>query len=254
MNYEDNTESKIPHMSSIWLDEDEDSEKLYNFQSEKFLLADEEDRSLKIYMVENNNVNKSIRTVPVSPTTENSPTFPPVSIETSKNRFSSSENDILTTDTSSISRSNSTNSVSRNLTSLRGKLLGKLKKKWNNRTLTSEMKKEVISTPFHFQHIFHANLDAPIGNNYVPKKDMMIDTDNGYDEFTEAPSNVHNNSTLCCPESPESPVIFSKAYCTEEIKSFEFDRDYRRIRNSDTTNISFEMENCLNFTSYDTTA
>ncbi|CAB4252131.1 similar to Saccharomyces cerevisiae YHR061C GIC1 Protein of unknown function involved in initiation of budding and cellular polarization [Maudiozyma barnettii] len=258
MNQNNTMESRIPHISSIWLDEDEDSEKLYNFQSEKFLRDDEEDGSLKIYMMDNNEVNKSIRTVPVSPLSEKVPTFPSSLTGSNKKRFSlyrypSPENDILTTDTSNITRSNSSKSVSSNLTSLRGKLLGKLKKKWNNNVVSSEKKKEVISTPFNFQHIFHANLDAAMGSDCIPKKNAILDTENDLDEITEVSSNIYNGSSIGFSEIPESPITFGKAYCTEEIKSFEFDRDYRRVRNSDTTNMSFEMENCLNFSSYDTT-
>ncbi|KAG0657274.1 hypothetical protein C6P45_002454, partial [Maudiozyma exigua] len=166
MNRNKSISSRVPHMSSIWLDKDENIEKLYNFQSEQFLRDEEDGENFQIFLMNSSIVSEEIRTVPVSPLSQHSPTFPPTPSRNSSNISpayisSSYDSDILTTDTSDISSdlSKTKKTKSGNLKSVRQKLLGRLRKKWGRNYVSNDKKKNAISTPFHFQHIFHANLE-----------------------------------------------------------------------------------------------
>ena len=251
MNRNKSLSSTVPHMSSIWLDKDENTEKLYNFQSEQFLRDEEDDEDFQIFLMNSSIISEVIKTVPVSPLRQESPVFPasprrntsnisPVHIDTSY------DNDMLTTDTSDISSDfdKTKRTTSDNLKSMKKKLLGRLRREWGRNTVSEGKKKGEISSPFHFQHIFHANLENNLaGSN--KQAGLTVDTTMEYDEALDSSSNINVPSSMEFSESTSSPITFGKAYCTEEIKSCEYDRDFRRLRNSDATQVSFEMENYL---------
>lgn len=251
MNRDKSISSRLPHMSSIWLDKDENIEKLYNFQSEQFLRDEEDEEDYQVFLMDSSIISKDIKTVPVSPLSHHSPVFHPsprrnTSNISPMNIDTSYDSDMLTTDTSDISSqlNGTKKTTSSNLKSMRQKVLGKLRKKWGRNYISEEKKKDEISSPFHFQHIFHANLE----NNLTAtnkQKCLTVDTTIEYDDVLDSSSNINVPSSMKFSESPSSPITFGKAYCTEEIKSCEYDRDFRRLRNSDTTQVSFEMESYL---------
>lgn len=252
MNRNKSISSRVPHMSSIWLDKDENIEKLYNFQSEQFLRDEEDDENFQIFLMNSSIVSEDVRTVPVSPLSQHSPTFPSSSSRNSSNISpvninSSYDSDVLTTDTSDVSSdlSKTKKTKSGNLKSMRQKLLGRLRKKWGSNYVSNDKKKNSISTPFHFQHIFHANLENNLTTSNKQNGLTVDTTGQRNDDALDNSSNIDVTSSMASAGSPISPITFGKAYCTEEIKSSEYDRDFRRLRNSDTTQVSFEMENYL---------
>lgn len=207
----------LPRMKSIWLDEDEDSEKLYNFQSEKFLHNNEEYNKIQISLLNSHRVDENIRLIPVSPNSQ------PIE------KFPNFENEL------NLSKKNCT--LASNKSSVKEKLLSKLKIEWNKldyyanyRHRQSESKKDLITGPYDFQHIIHADFNSSLMTNDFTK-----------DRNTKTSNETDDNATANTSE-PQKLTTFSKAFCTEEIKDdTDTDSDYYEVRNSDTTNLSFDM-------------
>lgn len=121
----------LPQMKSIWLDEDEEAEKLYGLQAQQFMGQDDEDESLSIMMV---NSDKPILS------NKKNIDLPPLNKNTKSMNFSTGQ----------------MFSSRKKLTKRKGFLaLFKTKDSQTSR------KSKQISTPFGFQHISHA--DAKTG-------------------------------------------------------------------------------------------
>lgn len=272
MNNTDTFETGLPHMSSIWLDEDEETEKLYNLQSEKFLRDDSDQESIQVHMLNSDSVDNAIRTVPVTPQSGSVEQFSPQ--RPAPSPVSEPEQDTLSVSPrgpsrrssiiSRISRSSgSSDSSDSPQTGLRKKLLLRLKKKWGGNRLhpaqSVQQQKQQISAPFHFQHIFHANLgagfDGPAAMDAAASASADItdltveDSDSDAGNLTEDSSDFYKEDSLDMGDSRRgstNTLVLSKAFCTAEIKSSEFDRcKNRKGRNSGATYVSYEVEECM---------
>lgn len=256
--HSDTFDSSIPHMSSIWLDEDEETEKLYNLQSEKFLRDDSEEESLQVYLLNSDSVDEVIRTVPVTPQSGSVEQFAPQRPAPSpllENMLASPERPAsILSAARTPSRHSSLSSSEKPQTSLRKKLLLRLKKKWGGNKLrplhSQKEQQNQISAPFHFQHIFHADVGAALGDPAAMGTVASVaDSDSDAGNLTEDSSEFYKEDSFDMSEGRRgstNTLILSKAFCTEEIKSSEFDRsNYRKGRNSTATYTSYEVEECM---------
>ncbi|CAI4056045.1 hypothetical protein N7582_000495 [Saccharomyces uvarum] len=184
MNAEHST-MNLPQMRSIWLDEDEEAEKLYGLQAQQFMGSDDEECLGITYINSDKPLlsnKKNIELPPLLPKTHPS----------SYHRTSDSN--------SATSRKPSTSSASKakhnkvffKLNSLKKKLLGP----------QLDIKAKGISTPFGFQHISHA--DTKDGFQEEPAQQQQPLPIAVEQDAASSPSNKRSSA-------------LSKAFVTERI-------------------------------------
>lgn len=176
----------LPQMRSIWLDEDEEAEKLYGLQAQQFMGSDDEE-NLGITFINSDK--------PVLSNKQNIE-LPPLLPNTHSSRY-----DGRSTSNSAVSIE--TSSSSSTIKTKHKKVLFKLnllKKRFLGTQL--DIRAKNISTPFDFQHISHA------------------DTKNGFqDEQLQgplsAPTEIEEDSALSL--SKRDSRSLNKAFVTERI-------------------------------------
>lgn len=203
-----NETMNLPQMRSIWLDEDEEAEKLYGLQAQQFMGSDDEE-NLGITFINSDKPvlsnKKNIELPPLSPNSHPSCHHRRSNSNSAKSKESSS----------SSSSANKTNhkKVFLKLNLLKKKLLG----------AQPDIRGKGISTPFDFQHISHA------------------DTRNGFqDEQLQEPSSLSTEikDDYTSSSSKRDSKSLNKAFVTERIPANRESKLISRSHENKTSRLS----------------
>lgn len=202
-----NETMNLPQMRSIWLDEDEEAEKLYGLQAQQFMGSDDDEENLGITFINSDKPvlsnKKNIDLPPLLPNPHPS----------SYNRRSNSSS--AKSKESSASSGNKTNhkNVFFKLNLLKKKFLG----------AQLDIRGKGISTPFDFQHISHA------------------DTRNGFqDGQLQEPSSLPTEIEDDCASSSSKrdSRSLNKAFVTERIPANRESKLISRSHDKKTSRLS----------------
>lgn len=186
--YSANVNGNLPQMKSIWIDEDEEAEKLYGLQAQQFMDSDSEEYLPSITIINSDKPILNNKTNIELPGFESSKCLnknTPIKYNTVKNKKKSSHK----------------------------KLFGKLFK--NNTKDNSNVKKTAISTPFDFNHISHAgSTTGKNGTNETLDKELKLNQES----FDPKPTKLKTLSKVFMTESiPQN--VHNRGSCNSSVYS-----------------------------------
>ncbi|EDO18865.1 hypothetical protein Kpol_1023p34 [Vanderwaltozyma polyspora DSM 70294] len=175
----------LPQMKSIWLDEDEEAEKLYGLQAQQFMAGDDDDEKLGVKMINSN-----------KPLLKNMELIKPLN---NSNNFNSNDDEdyYYLKNNKRLSKKKQLINFFKNKEFNGQKLLGKK-----------------ISSPFGFQHISHAadssedELTTEATTNEESKQEVLLPS---------IDDNEHGGNDSSHPNVPTHTRSLSKAFVTETI-------------------------------------